>query len=185
MKIKCINTGDNEYITLGGTYEVIQEDILPFGSQVGYRIVNDIGQSRIYKKERFEIVKENEDMKELTFREVIANIKEGEIWENEHKIIGCEPAGIRIKVKNLIFDGEMCFHNEAKFKLKRNRVSFQEAIAACEEGREIQSCVSNRRFTIISNMIHSVKTDQNIATPIHDSLKVFSFGEIKGEWYIN
>lgn len=112
-------------------------------------------------------------MKELTFREVIANIKDGEIWENEKQRV----ARIYInKLGNVQLEGDdidfaqnfsTCVDLNAKYKLKRKKYSFTEAFKAYEEGKEIESCISGERYKL-------------------DDIKLLVYAEeIKGEWYIN
>ena len=80
MKVRCY---DNSYLedclTVGRIYDVkeIKENY--------YVIKDDKGITNLFWHGEFEIVKENE--MEKTFREVIADIKEGEVWESEEKII--------------------------------------------------------------------------------------------------
>lgn len=112
-------------------------------------------------------------MKELTFIEVIANIKDGEIWENEKQRV----ARIYInKLGNVQLEGDdidfaqnfsTCVDLNAKYKLKRKKYSFTEAFKAYEEGKEIESCISGERYKL-------------------DDIKLLVYAEeIKGEWYIN
>ena len=53
----------------------------------------------MWTEEMFEIIEKevSVNMKELTFREVIANIKEGEVWEGGNKIIKCTEVAICIE----------------------------------------------------------------------------------------
>lgn len=50
MKIKCIDRGANEHITVGKVYDVIKD------SAHGYNIVSDTGEKFVYEKDLFEIV---------------------------------------------------------------------------------------------------------------------------------
>lgn len=113
-------------------------------------------------------------MKELTFREVIANIKDGEIWENEKQRV----ARIYInKLGNVQLEGDdidfaqnfsTCVDLNAKYKLKRKKYSFTEAFKAYEEGKEIESCINSDWYYKLGEC----------------ELLVYA-KEIKGEWYIN
>lgn len=113
-------------------------------------------------------------MKELTFIEVIANIKDGEIWENEKQRV----ARIYInKLGNVQLEGDdidfaqnfsTCVDLNAKYKLKRKKYSFTEAFKAYEEGKEIESCTNENRCYKLNGRRLCVYDD-----------------EIKGEWYIN
>lgn len=113
-------------------------------------------------------------MKELTFREVIANIKDGEIWENEKQRV----AKVYInKLGNVQLEGDdidfaqnfsTCVDLNAKYKLKRKKYSFTEAFKAYEEGKEIESCINSDWYYKLGEC----------------ELLVYA-KEIKGEWYIN
>jgi len=113
-------------------------------------------------------------MKELTFIEVIANIKDGEIWENEKQRV----ARIYInKLGNVQLEGDdidfaqnfsTCVDLNAKYKLKRKKYSFTEAFKAYEEGKEIESCINSDWYYKLGEC----------------ELLVYA-KEIKGEWYIN
>lgn len=185
MKVECISEGHCAHIRLGKVYEVLAEECIPCTNIAGYKITNDIGQEWVYRKERFEIVKEDNNMKKLTFREVIANIKEGEIWESEDKLIGCEPQGIRIKEKDKAGDIEMRFQNETKFTLQRNKVSFQEALESLIEGYEIESVISGFKYKYGDKYI--IKTDgkYRFLGNYGDRAELFSLQESLNEWYIN
>lgn len=106
---------------------------------------------------------------EKTFREVIADIKEGEVWENKNFKITLDKSGFNIDYKKE-FDIECIgyvFLHCTTFKLQRKKYTFTEAFKAYEEGEEIESCVSSR--------IYSLKKPSNL----------FSANDIRGKWYIN
>lgn len=108
-------------------------------------------------------------MKELTFREVIANIKEGEVWEGKYKKIYIQNSTLFVENINSNFDGVIAvgFVLDEIYKLKRKTHSFAEAFKAYEEGKEIESCISGDRYKL-------------------DDIKLLVYAEeIKGEWYIN
>ena len=111
-------------------------------------------------------------MKELTFREVIANIKDGEIWEHRNFVIEIEDDGnheIKIRHKKGFNDcSAIYFEPSDKFQLQRKKYSFAEAFKAYEEGKEIESCINSDWY---------YKLDEC-------ELLVCA-KEIKGEWYIN
>lgn len=124
-----------------------------------------------WTEEMFEKIEEKEsnNMKELTFREVIANIKEDEIWEGREYTITL--LGNRIAIN--YNDGDE--YNgvypliEGTFKLKRPQYTFQEAFKAFEEGKEIESCFSKD--------IYKKRTN--------GEPWLMNTEEIKGKWYIN
>ncbi|WP_283695771.1 hypothetical protein [Clostridium perfringens] len=78
---------------------------------------------------------EEDNMKELTFKEVIANIKEGEIWESEeYKIIYFDNT-IGIQSKGKIEYG-VYPKTDSKFRLQRKSYTFQEVFKFYEEGKQ-------------------------------------------------
>lgn len=128
-------------------------------------------------------------MKEKTFREVIANIKEGEVWEcispihwnvKEIRYINDEDTkGIEIEFKE---ETEMyCFREDKEilFRLKRKEYSFEEAFEAYEEGKEI---VSKYGFTF-----KKINGEDFVCTgeSWEENKESFTLSEIRGKWYIN
>ena len=104
---------------------------------------------------------------EKTFKEVIADIKEGEVWESPFAIISCDNFGIEIKFKDRKYS-KYCFCDDVKFKLQRKEYTFEEAFKAYEEGKEIQS--------IITGILYQNNKDGDI---------FILPKEIRGKWYIN
>lgn len=140
-----------------------------------------------WTEEMFEKIEEKEsnNMKELTFREVIANIKEGEVWEGREYTITL--LGNRIAIN--YNDGDE--YNgvypliEGTFKLKRPQYTFQEAFKAFEEGKEIESCESERGFKSKDNDSVYILMEHEICDRVYNGFRLFSHDEIKGKWYIN
>lgn len=124
-------------------------------------------------------------MKELTFKEVIANIKADEVWENNKIKITTNSnldGDFRITLKKEK-EGELYLFNYEKFRLQRNKVSFSEAFKAFEEGKEIESCVSGYCFI---NKHKEYLTVKDVDSHTYFGMDpMFSFEEIQGEWYIN
>lgn len=136
----------------------------------------------MWTEEMFEIIEKevSVNMKELTFREVIANIKEGEVWER----VDGEYISNRIELKNgqlkqyNFWNGKMSFtlkeagviFDKTLYKLKRPQYTFQEAFKAFEEGKEIESCESGDIYNT---------TEEDV------EYKLFYGYEIQGKWYIN
>lgn len=128
---------------------------------------------------------EVKEVKERTFKEVIANIKEGEVWESEEKIIRKISGAIVIGFKDKEnIDSEMEFLDNVKYKLQRKEYTFEEAFKAYEEGKEIESC-EGCKFK---------RCDKDVVLIIDfagDKIKrssceeLFSIKEIRGKWYIN
>lgn len=124
-------------------------------------------------------------MKKLTFREVIANIKDGEIWEDENFVISIEDDGnheIKIRHKEGFDDCSAIFFNPSdKFQLQRKKYSFAEAFKAYEEGKEIESEFYEYRYKRIGGKdMYFCETEKEWGRNPNFTLK-----EIKGEWYIN
>lgn len=170
---------DGEKWTSGEKYKFITK--INFWREE-YLLSNSIGWWDEKELKLYEGVKE---MKELTFKEVIANIKEGQIWESDIKIIKCSNNG-NISVRSKIDNNSqiMNFNKDNLYKLKREEYTFQEAFKAYEEGKEIESC-EGCKFK---------RCDKDVVLIIDfagDKIKrssceeLFSIKEIRGKWYIN
>ena len=105
---------------------------------------------------------------EKTFKEVIEDIKENEVWEDKNFVLtlGYDES-IRITHKEG-FDNCVAIYIDinGKFKLNREEFTFEEAFKAYEEGKEIQSASTDKIY-------HKEK----------DFL--FASYEISKKWYIN
>ena len=117
------------------------------------------------------------EVQEKTFREVIADIKEGEIWDSGYKEIRLYNGEIMIVSKDSSFS--MVFYDSTKYKLKRQLYSFEEAFKAYEEGKEIESVYSLHRY--------KKENGEDVAIFIADwqEFDYFELYEIRGKWYIN
>lgn len=126
----------------------------------------------MWTEEMFEIIEKevSVNMKELTFREVIANIKEGEVWENLHKTIEFKNNNFIVKSKIKKQNNYFVVNEYTTFKLKRPQYTFQEAFEAFEKGKEIKSCESGYIYNT---------TEEGVED------KLFYGYEIQGKWYIN
>lgn len=140
----------------------------------------------MWTEEMFEIIEKevSVNMKELTFREVIANIKEGEVWENLHKTIEFKNNNFIVKSKIKKQNNYFVVNEYTTFKLKRPQYTFQEAFKAFEEGKEIESCESGFKFKIYEDKVRIKRVCYKV---LYECLKVkiFSIEEILGGWYIN
>lgn len=138
------------------------------------------------------------EVQEKTFREVIADIKEGEVWESAQncfqlKEIRCVEGRVKFKLEGVFVEKTEGLNNVdtgegsgQTFKLQRKQCSFAEAFKAFEEGKEIESCegscykykrMNNSEFVFIKENEHWLEFAE------HE--EVFSFNEIRGKWYIN
>lgn len=101
---------------------------------------------------------------EKTFREVIADIKKGEVWE----CLGIKITKDSDSIQMLGFGKNTIFMDSSRiFNLQRKEYTFEEAFKAYEDGKEIESCFSGQKFRIYSWE------------------DVFNAKEIKEKWYIN
>lgn len=115
-----------------------------------------------------------------TFREVIRDIKEGEIYTDGCTIIFMKNDKIKIKDVFKNFDESYTYSNDyRKFKLKRKEYSFNEAFKAYEEGEEIESLVNNIKYKN-----GKFKLENNYEYELGKKLG-FSVEQIKEKWYIN
>ena len=118
---------------------------------------------------------------EKTFKEVIKDIKEKEIWENENFILMLTfDKKIRITHKEG-FDNCVAIYIDvnSKFKLKREPRTFAEAFKAYEEGKEIESLISGYKYKQNKMFLTDGWFD------FCDHNVIFSLKEIRGKWYIN
>ena len=187
MKVRCIDYLGSTKLEVGKIYE----GELKFSKWWGQDRWYIKGMEKLcFREHAFEIVKE--DNMEKTFREVIADIKEGEVWESVQDCfqlseITCFEGRIRFSLKNVfvdIVDGNNNVDTGAgggqTFKLKRKEYTFEEAFKAYEKGKEIESCVSGAKFTAIDSEHFQVILDGS------QSIKdTFEVKEICGMWYIN
>ena len=115
---------------------------------------------------------------EKTFREVIRDIKEGEVWERN--IIS---GNIKIKLEDdfiMIWkDNELVFTfgNKYKFKTNKEEYTFEEAFKAYEEGKMIESLITGNQYKRIDSKDFYV-TGGNYR---NNDIKL---NEIRGKWYI-
>lgn len=133
-----------------------------------YDSAEDFFKHNINLRVHFEEVKE---MKELTFKEVIANIKEGEVWESNCKRIRCLKDG-NLKIDNIPlrdFGPSVLINSINIYKLQRKEYTFEEAFKAYEEGKEIKSS-------------KGISYKKDYETEYDEAI---SMDEIRGKWYIN
>lgn len=139
-----------------------------------------------WTEEMFDGMEENNNMRQLIFREVITDIKDGEVWGNENYIIKCSHGIISIKTKNReVFNG-IAFGDDTLFTLQRKQYSFEEALKSFDNGKEIESCISNFKYRIYNNKTISVASltyDKKRLVSKDDNN--FTVNEVQNKWYIN
>lgn len=128
-------------------------------------------------------------MKELTFREVIANIKDGEIWEHRNFVIEIEDNGnheIKIRHKEGFSDcSAIYFEPSDKFQLQRKTYSFAEAFKAYEEGKEIECCYGGQILKKENEKDYCFDYEKGKYVPLSFDETFFDITNIRSEWYIN
>lgn len=140
----------------------------------GYRIEED------YYTWTDEMLEEVEkEVQEKTFREVIADIKEGEVWESHcKKIIGFKDGDFEIRDNDgHKFGNAVSIRSANKYRLKRKEYTFEEAFKAYEKGKEIESCYSGDKYMIQHGGSDCYADGSKTGT--------IGFNEIRGKWYIN
>lgn len=141
------------------------------------------GNAGHYKNRGLEIIDWRDEEMEKSFKEVIADIKEGEVWENKYKSIRREKENTIIENLNgstNIF----VFNDSIKYKLKRKQYTFEEAFKAYEEGKEIESC-EECRFKLIDKDKTLIIDCAGDEMEYSNKTELFSVKEIRGKWYIN
>lgn len=131
---------------------------------------------------------EVKEVKERTFKEVIANIKEGEVWENNKMNLVIKLIEGRIYIGDR-YDNEVdgfigqYIPLTLKFELQRKKYSFEEAFKAYEEGKEIES--KEFKYKKI-NGIDGFKLirEKYGWNECEDGFEIH-LDEIRDKWYIN
>lgn len=169
MKVRCVNAeGFTQTIRVGGIYE----GELKFNScfEEDRWVIKGI-EGVEFRKHRFE------EVKELTFKEVIANIKEGEVWVSNTAPISF----IRLRANGVLdFNQNEGINLKCKYILERKKYSFTEAFKAYEEGKEIESIHSGYRYKKVNGV--DLYTRGGKEWYEEDA---FEMDEIREDWYIN
>jgi len=150
----------------------IQEIKLEDGGQ--YKFENE---NYWWTDKMLEEVKENK--MEKTFREVIADIKEGEVWESLSRTIAFKEGKVLIERKNGLSCPYVLIDEKEKYKIQREEYTFVEAFKAYEEGKEIESVCSGYRYKKENG------EDVAILSADWQEFDYFELYEIRGKWYIN
>lgn len=184
MKVRCINA---EALTPGLVDGKIYEGELVCDEGNKKMVWNIKGfEHWRFGKFRFE------EAKELTFEEVIANIKDGEVWECTRKTARVKEIKKNGELKNsLIVFNFRCLTEDTRasiqgtdtFKLKRKKYTIEEAFKAFEEGKEMESCdgwkFKKKGDKVIVTNHSGARFEESSANAL------FSLKEMKGDWYIN
>ena len=130
-----------------------------------------------------EIIKwEVKEMKELTFKEVIANIKEGEVWESTYSIVSKLENRIDIEVNGNC--KSIGIGDTVKFKLRRKEYTFEEAFKAYEEGKEVESGSYKYKKCNGADCFKLIRSIKDEWIKCEDGFEIH-LDEIRGKWYIN
>lgn len=125
---------------------------------------------------------EIDTMKELTFKEVMANIKEDEVWRNRISQKNLREISKKEGIINFIFvDTDRSFlsvSEEDTFILQRKEYTFQEAFKAYEEGKEIESDFNSYKYKKINGIDMRLKY-------MGEEWEENDMLAIRGVWYIN
>lgn len=174
---------DGEKWTSGEKYKFITK--INFWREE-YLLSNSIGWWDEKELKLYEGVKE---MKELTFKEVIANIKENEVWECTRK--DARVKKIRMVNDLLVFDyGDTITEKQSAirgtdtFKLQRKEYTFEEAFKAYEEGKEIESGSYKYKKCNGADCFKLIRSIKDEWIKCEDGFEIH-LDEIRGKWYIN
>jgi len=124
-------------------------------------------------------------MKDLTFKEVIANIKEGEVWENTSLARNLKEINRKGRLIRFVFTdtdrGSFAICNDDTFILQRKQYNFEEAFKAYEEGKEIESVITGDNYCLIEGEDMICKKGESK----YYKLRCMYIDEVRGKWYIN
>lgn len=121
---------------------------------------------------------------EKTFQEIINTIKEGEVWVNKCK--DRRLAKIEKHYETVIFElsdnhKDVGIRLNDIFVLDKKKYTFEEAMKALKEGKEIESCYSEIKYINRNENVYYFDTEYNK----WNECSMFSLKEIFGVWYIN
>lgn len=154
-----------------------------YDKDLAYPVRVDINSEKDFgfKEHELELYKAESKI-EKTFREVIADIKEGEVWESVmNKNITIDSVGLELN--SLDWTSMMLLPLKTKFKLQRKQYTFEEAFKAYEEGKEIESVEARNKYKLKNKMCKYLEAGCDRWTIIAD---ILLYGkEIQGKWYIN
>ncbi|MGG7057570.1 hypothetical protein ACQPUZ_04660 [Clostridium tertium] len=177
MKVRCIDN-ENAVLELNKIYEVI--------SNVGsyYKIECKPNLICWFNANRFEEVKEVEK----TFREVMADMKDGEVWTDDFFKIEMISGSISIgSLNGEPFENIIGFviHPCRKFKLQRKEYTFEEAFKAYEEGKGIESLIEGQKFKKEGKEDCWFDYDKDKYMSLEWDRDCFTITSVRNKWYIN
>lgn len=186
MKVRCINAeGLTTLLVEGKIYE-------------GDLLYDDVRKEKLWHIKSLEgwVFKDFtfEKVKELTFEEVIANIKDGEVWECTRKTARVKEIKKNGEMKNsLIVFNFGCLTEDTRasiqgtdtFKLKSKKYTFEEAFRAYEEGKEIECCYGGQKLKKENKKDYYFNYDKEEYVPLSFNEVFFDIATIRSEWYIN
>mgnify|MGYP004680046201 CR=1 FL=1 len=125
---------------------------------------------------------------EKTFKDVMNTIKEGETWINKCK--DRRLAKIQKSYNSIVFEFDNEYTNVGVnlndiFVLDKKKYTFEEAMKALKEGKEIESCYSKTKYAMSPKGIQPVLYFDTAYEDWQTSIYMFSHNEIFGDWYIN
>lgn len=121
-------------------------------------------------------------MQEKTFREVIADIKEGEVWESKTgKKVHLKRDKLFIDFNHEVTISGTVFPLNEVLTLQKKQYTFDEAFKAYEEGKEIESCYTGTKYKF-EKLIYFYKRKNVEDWQIHGEMQL---NEIRSKWYIN
>ena len=125
---------------------------------------------------------------EMKFTDVMNTIKEGETWINKYddrRLAKIEKSSNVIHFK---FNGEfekIGIMLDDIFVLDKKKYTFEEAMKALKEGKEIESCYSEIKYVMSPKGNQFVLYFDTACEDWQISIHMFSYQEILGDWYIN
>ncbi len=155
-----------------------------------YFYIEEDNSKYCWTDEMFEEIKEDNNMKELTFREVIANIKEGETYKNTKESYGIQyiymSNGDVILKRTDGFRTDMTvLDDKMRFVKEREEYTFQEALEALIEGYEIESKINGYKYKKDEEYILKTDKKDRVVGNYREVGEIFSLQESINLWYIN
>ena len=125
---------------------------------------------------------------EKTFKEVMNTIKEGETWVSKN------PSRRLARIQKFYDSISFVFNNTYTdvavnqndvYVLERKKYTFEEAMKALKEGKEIESCASETKYIISSKLGGYILFYDTERKEWLTAFRMFGHSEIFGDWYIN